>query len=74
MTGAGFSAASKVLWDGDARPTSFVSATTLRAPIAAADLSGAGNVPVGVSESTLPAASFRVVAQVARVHVPLARR
>src|SRR5215213_824030 len=36
VTGAGFSAASNVLWGGDARPTSFVSATLLRATIAAA--------------------------------------
>jgi hypothetical protein len=74
VTGAGFSAASTVLWGGAARPTTFVSATMLRADISAADISAAGDVPVGVSDSALPAVSFRVVAQVARVYVPLARR
>ena len=74
VTGAGFSAASKVLWDGQERPTTFVSATTLRAAIAAADISVVGDVPVSVSGSALPAVGFRVVAHVTRVHVPLARR
>jgi predicted outer membrane repeat protein len=74
VTGAGFSAASKVLWDGQERPTTFVSATTLRASITAADISAAGDVPVAVSGSALPAVNFRVVAQVTRVYLPLGRR
>jgi hypothetical protein len=51
-----------------------VSATTLRATIAAADISAAGDVPISVSGSALPAASFRVVAHVARVYLPMAGR
>ncbi len=74
VTGAGFSAASKVLWGGQERPTTFVSATTLRATIAAADISVAGDVLVGVSGSALPAVNFRVVARVTRVYLPLGRR
>ena len=46
--------------------------------ISRADAGGAGesvaDVPVSVSDSALPAVSFRVVAQVTRVYLPLARR
>jgi hypothetical protein len=74
VTGSGFGAASKVLWGGQERPTTFVSATTLRAAIAAADISAAGDVQVSVSGAALPAVSFRVVGQVTRVYLPLLRR
>ena len=73
VTGSGFGVASKVLWDGQERPTTFVSATTLRAAIAASDISVVGDVPVSVSVATLPAVDFRVVAQVTRVYLPLLR-
>ena len=61
VAGAGFSANSKVLWNGVERPTSFVSATVLHADISAADIAATGEFPVSVSGSALPPATFRVV-------------
>jgi len=48
VTGTGFVQGSTVLWNGAARTTTFVSATQVRAAIAAADVASAGNVPVAV--------------------------
>ncbi|HUO80179.1 MAG TPA: PQQ-binding-like beta-propeller repeat protein [Steroidobacteraceae bacterium] len=49
VTGTGFGASSTVLWNGSARPTSYVSATQLTAQIATADLATAGTVAIAVS-------------------------
>jgi hypothetical protein len=46
--GSGFVATSVVRWNGNPRPTTFVSATQLRATIGAPDLAGAGSVGVRV--------------------------
>jgi hypothetical protein len=74
VTGAGFTGASKVLWNGAERPTTLVDSATLRAAIPAGDLAALGSVPVTVSGSGLPAVSFRVVQQVSQTYLPLARR
>jgi hypothetical protein len=49
VNGTGFITSSVVLWNGAARPTSFVSATQLRAAIAAADIATLGQSSVTVS-------------------------
>ena len=48
LTGHGFVPSSVVRWDGQDRPTTFVSATELRAAIPAADLTTAGTAQVTV--------------------------
>ena len=49
VNGSGFATSSVVRWNGVARTTTFVSATQLRATIAATDIASAGSVPVSVS-------------------------
>lgn len=48
VTGQGFASGATVRWNGAARPTTVVSATTLRAEIAAADVAQAGGAVVTV--------------------------
>src|SRR5439155_8876814 len=48
VNGSSFIASSVVHWNGAPRPTIFVSATQLRASIAASDLASAGTAPVTV--------------------------
>src|SRR5690606_14066741 len=48
VTGQGFVPESQVLWNGAARATTYVSATELRATIAAEDVAAAGSVAVAV--------------------------
>jgi Tol biopolymer transport system component len=48
VDGTGFVATSEVLWDGNARPTTFVSATRLTANILASDLAARGTAQVEV--------------------------
>jgi len=48
ITGTGFTSAAVVRWNGANRPTTFVSATQLRASIAAADVSAAATAQVTV--------------------------
>jgi centrosomal CEP192-like protein len=48
VNGAGFTATSTVLWNGAARPTTFVSSSQLRATISTADLASPASVPVSV--------------------------
>jgi hypothetical protein len=50
-----------------------IAPTMLHAGIAA-DIDSLGDLPVRVSNSALPEVSFRVVAQVRRVYMPLGRR
>jgi 6-phosphogluconolactonase (cycloisomerase 2 family) len=52
VTGTGFLPASKVRWNGADRPTSYRSATELRASISAADLVSAGTTQVAVFNPT----------------------
>lgn len=49
VTGSGFGADSTVLWNGLARPTTFVSANQLTVALSAADLATAGTAQVSVS-------------------------
>jgi hypothetical protein len=67
VKGAGFVSSSSVYWNGSLRPTVFVSATTLTASIAAADISAQGSAQVTVvngapSGGTSGAVSFSVTA------------
>jgi subtilisin family serine protease len=48
VTGSSFMSASIVRWRGEARPTTFVSATSLQAAISAADIAAAGTAQVTV--------------------------
>ena len=48
VNGSGFVSSSMVRWNGADRATTFVSASQLRAAIAASDMAAAGPVPVGV--------------------------
>jgi Divergent InlB B-repeat domain len=48
VNGSGFVSSSVVRWNGAARTTTFVSASQLRAAIAASDIAAAGSVAVGV--------------------------
>jgi outer membrane protein assembly factor BamB len=48
VAGSGFVSGSTVAWNGDPRPTTFVSATELHAAIAAADIASAGQTAVTV--------------------------
>ncbi|MBB6091662.1 hypothetical protein HNQ60_000508 [Povalibacter uvarum] len=52
VTGSGFVAGSEVRWNGAARTTTFVSATTLEAAITSADLASAGSASVTVFSPT----------------------
>lgn len=65
VNGSGFSAQSKVRWNGSDRTTAFVSATQLTADITAADIASAGTVQVVVytpapGGGTSPAATFTI--------------
>lgn len=48
VNGSGFASTSEVRWNGEARPTTFVGGTQLRASIAAADVASAGTAQVSV--------------------------
>lgn len=72
--GEGFSPQSKVLWNGQERPTEFIDSSSLRVRIPAIDLVQIGEVQVTVSDSSLAAARVRVVAQLSMVYLPLVRR
>jgi hypothetical protein len=48
VNGSDFVASSEVRWNGSARPTTFVSASQLRATLSATDLVTVGSVPVSV--------------------------
>jgi len=79
VTGTGFVPGATVLWNGSARTTTFVSATQVRAAIAAADVASAGNVLVAVrnlapNTATSNALDFVVAATplpVAELPVPI---
>ncbi len=76
MTGAGFTPASVVRWNGANRTTAFINSTHLSAAILAADVSTLGNYPVTVQEDVNETAAlmFRVVAQVFDEFLPVAAR
>jgi hypothetical protein len=81
VNGTGFTSNSVVRWEGSDRPTSFVSSTQLIASIYAADVATIGDYLVTVRDP-LPApggsetapATFRVVAALFDMHLPLIRR
>jgi trimeric autotransporter adhesin len=49
VTGSNFVSGSVITWNGNSKPTTYVSPIQLTAPIAASDLSAAGTVPVTVT-------------------------
>lgn len=49
ITGTGFVAGSRVLWNGEVRPTSYISATQIAAQLTAADVANASTANVTVS-------------------------
>jgi len=51
VVGSNFVSGSTVRWNGDARPTTFISGTELRASVPASDLVGAGTSLVGVTNA-----------------------
>lgn len=53
VTGTGFSEGATVYWNGGAKPTTFVDATTLQAAITSADLTTAGLIPITVASAGL---------------------
>ncbi len=76
--GGMFTENSIVRWDGDPRPTGFVSSSVLTAAITAADVGEVGDVLVTVyDDSGVPGGpetlslTFHVVAHVSRVYLPL---
>jgi hypothetical protein len=79
LAGAGFTPNSLVRWDGSARPTTFVSATTLTANIPATDVDAIGTFPVTVYDPGPPAevsdaVMFYVVEELWRVFLPVVGR
>jgi trimeric autotransporter adhesin len=49
VTGSNFVSGSVITWNGNSKPTTYVSSTQLTAAIAASDLSAAGTIPVTVT-------------------------
>jgi hypothetical protein len=74
VSGSGFTQASKVLWNNQERPTTFVDSSTLKANITGADIAKAGTAQISVSNSSLPAVAVRVVEEIGQVFLPMARR
>lgn len=79
LTGAGFTENSIVRWNGEDRPTTFVSATTLTAEISATDVDEVGTFPVTVYDPGPPAEEtdavmFYVVEEVWEVFLPVVGR
>lgn len=71
VRGAGFAQTATVTWNGGARPTTWVDATTLRATLNAGDVASPGTVSVGVTGSgTWAAVSISVWSQIDRLWLP----
>jgi len=75
VRGSGFDASASVLWNGSPRPTTFVSATEVRAEISAADLEILGPMAINVVNTapgggTSDPATFNVTGGVTSVEVP----
>lgn len=52
--GTGFTTSSTVLWNGSARPTTFISQSELLAQVSTADIAAVGTASVAVQDSTSP--------------------
>ncbi len=79
LSGTGFTENSIVRWDGEARPTGFVSHSTLTATVTADDVSAVADVPVtvydpGATPTETQPLIFQVVASVRRIYLPLVMR
>jgi hypothetical protein len=71
VVGEGFSASSKVRWNGQELPTTVVDSTLLRATVGGGLLSAPGNIALTVSDSSLAAAAPQVVPTIRRMYVPI---
>ncbi len=79
VKGTGFTPNSVVQWNGEDRPTTFVSATTLTAAIPGSDILEVGNFPITVYDPGPPPAEsnaliFHVVKELFQVWVPIVGR
>lgn len=79
VSGTGFTQNSVVRWDGEARPTTFVSSNQLTAAISAADVSTVAEIPVTVYDpdgtpTETPPLTFLVVEHIWPVYLPLILR
>lgn len=72
--GDGFTSGSKVLWDGDELPTTFVDGMTLEAAVSGSQITGPGTVQISVSNSDLPPATLRVVESLSPLYLPVLYR
>lgn len=75
VRGSGFDASASVLWNGTPRPTTFVSATEVRAEISASDLETLGPAAINVVNTapgggTSDPATFNITGVVASVEIP----
>ncbi|MCB9420636.1 MAG: hypothetical protein H6667_12585 [Ardenticatenaceae bacterium] len=71
IKGYGFTAASHVLWDGTAVPTTYIDPLTLQADLETAVIGTPRLVPVRVDNNSLPAATVWVVENLQQVYLPL---
>jgi hypothetical protein len=71
VKGYGFTAASHVLWDGTAVPTTYIDQLTLQAQVSTAVIGSPRSVPVTVDNVTLTAATVQVVENLQQVYLPL---
>lgn len=74
VVGEGFTASDQIVWDGIARTTQYVDSTTITTLIPASELISTREVLVQVSNSSLPAARFRVLKLNGYVYLPLLLR
>ena len=74
VKGYGFTAASHVLWDGTAVPTTFIDQLTLQAQLSTAVIGAPRSVTVAVGNVSLTAATVLVVADLQQVYLPIVTR
>lgn len=75
LKGTGFTPNSIVRWDGNDRPTNFISSSTLTATIYANDVDTIANIPVTVYDpdgdpNQTPPLTFHVVALLQKIYLP----
>ena len=74
VRGDGFTASSQVTWNGQARSTTFVNSTTLRATLLSADVASPGTATVSVSTAAGQSQTVLIWARVDRLFLTLLRR
>jgi predicted outer membrane repeat protein len=71
VRGAGFTAGSKVVWAGQQLTTTFIDSTTLQTTVSNTLISAPAQVPISVSDSSLPPAQLLVVTSLSETYLPL---